>query len=184
MTGRSDCADRIKAIVTMPDAIGMYTGSTPRHSRIPCPLHGGKHDNLWFNDTIFCCFVCGIKGDVIAFTQKLFDLSFMDAIKKLNDDFGVGIVFDRPLTIREKHAAMKARKAQLQKAHERKVRVEAWDAEYWAKIEEYIRLEAQKQKYAPKSLDEEVDPRYIEACVKLESAAYAIDCIPERPVVT
>ena len=88
----SEYAVAIKQIVTMPDVLERYTSSfAPRKNRIPCPIHNGEDYNFCFSDSGFHCFVCGASGDVIGFVQELFSLRFIDAVKKLNDDFGLGL---------------------------------------------------------------------------------------------
>ena len=87
--------EAIKEQVSMQDAIALYApGSTARHNRIPCPIHNGANFNLSFTDRLYHCFACGSGGDVISFTQHVFELDFRAAIDKLNADFNLGI----PLT--------------------------------------------------------------------------------------
>ena len=40
-------------------------------------------------DSRFHCFGCGVDGDVIDFTAKLFQLSLLQATEKLASDFGL-----------------------------------------------------------------------------------------------
>lgn len=81
--------ETVKAAVSMPAAIARYADPGRGRHRCPCPIHGGKDDNLSFNDSQFHCFVCGAGGDVIKFVMLLFNLSFPDALCKLGEDFGV-----------------------------------------------------------------------------------------------
>jgi len=49
-----------------------------------CPLHAEKTPSFYvFQDNRFKCFGCGERGDVIDFVQKLYGLSFVDALKHL-----------------------------------------------------------------------------------------------------
>jgi hypothetical protein len=58
-----------------------------------CCFHDDQHrGNFRVNlDTgAFCCFACGVKGaDVIAFVQRRYAVSFLDALEHLEDAWGV-----------------------------------------------------------------------------------------------
>ena len=54
-----------------------------------CPFHAEKTPSFFvFPDNRFKCFGCGISGDVIDFVQKLYGLSFPDALKHLGIEQG------------------------------------------------------------------------------------------------
>lgn len=117
----SEYAQIIKDRVTMDDIVGGYfPNPPPRYKRIPCPLHGGTNRNLSYNKRYYKCFVCGASGDVIKIVQDYFKLSFIDAIKKINHDFSVGLPFDGMdvNTINELQQTAERQKA-IREAHER-----------------------------------------------------------------
>lgn len=96
-------AMKIKEMLTIDDLLNLYFPRTRRYNnRIPCPIHNGQGFNLGFNKRVFHCFVCGVSGDVIGFAEHAFGIGFKAAVCKLNNDFGLGLLRDRPLTIREK----------------------------------------------------------------------------------
>ena len=114
MNNYTYAAEAIKSQVTMQDAIALYApGSTARHNRIPCPVHGGTNLNLSFTDRLYHCFVCGSGGDVISFTQHVFGLDFPAALDKLNTDFGCGAILDRRPTLREQRELQRKHKERL-----------------------------------------------------------------------
>ena len=87
-----------KDAVTMPQAAEMYGYEPNRAGFIRCPFHGGGGEKtpsckLW--DDHFYCFGCKTGGSVIDFTARLFDLSPLEAVKRLNTDFGLGLSLDR-----------------------------------------------------------------------------------------
>lgn len=86
-----DYSVMIKQLVSVPDAVRMYSDKPIRHNRIPCPFHGGADYNLGLKPKYFHCFVCGCGGDVIDFTRKLFHLNWFDAVRKINDDFALNL---------------------------------------------------------------------------------------------
>lgn len=81
----------IKSCVSMPDVIARYHHAGKRPGRTSCPFHGGEHDNLGYDRRVFHCFVCGERGDVITFTQRMFGIDFPAALKLLDADFALGI---------------------------------------------------------------------------------------------
>jgi len=56
-----------------------------------CPLHEDKQNSLviYDNSGVIVCFGCGFKGDYIEFTKKLYNLSFVDAVKKIKSDYNI-----------------------------------------------------------------------------------------------
>lgn len=88
--------EAVKVAVTLPDAARTY-GYTPNRSDfIRCPFHQEKTPSMKLYRTAFHCFGCGAHGTVIDFTSMLFGLSPLDAAKKLDADFHLGLSVDRP----------------------------------------------------------------------------------------
>ncbi len=107
--------EAVKAAVSVPDALERYGDlSKRRGNRCPCPIHGGKDNNLAFRDDSFHCFVCNCGGDVITLVEKIFNLSFPDAVRKLAEDFGVAPGVD-PETVRRRQLAAEARKRRVER---------------------------------------------------------------------
>ena len=48
-----------------------------------CPFHPEKHPSFFIKDNHFKCFGCQEHGDVIDFVQKMYGLTFPDALKHL-----------------------------------------------------------------------------------------------------
>ena len=78
-----------------------------------CPFHGEDTPSFRAFQGHGHCFGCGWHGDIIAFTQKMFGLTFMDAVKKLNDDFRLGLSLEKQ-SMAEQYA-MKKRADALRK---------------------------------------------------------------------
>ena len=55
-----------------------------------CPFHKDRHPSMKA-DKMYHCFACGVGGDAIDFTAKLFGISQYEAAKKLVEDFGLDI---------------------------------------------------------------------------------------------
>ena len=81
--------DRVTAL----ESAEFYGLEFGRNKRAVCPWHADKHPDLaFYDDGARCyCHACHEGGDAIALTAKLFGLSTLDAARKLNDDFKLGI---------------------------------------------------------------------------------------------
>lgn len=76
-------------------AYGIFIG---RNGMACCPFHSDRTPSCSFKNGFFHCFGCGIGGDSIEFAARLFGISRIDAAKKLNADFGLGLLFGQPLS--------------------------------------------------------------------------------------
>lgn len=81
------------------EVIERYTGNRPQHNKYLCPFHRDKHPSLSVKTDIWRCWSCGKGGNVINFVQEYFGLGFVDACRKLNDDFNLGLNLDPPAKV-------------------------------------------------------------------------------------
>ena len=86
-----DYAEIIKSTVPMPEVAERYTGQRIVRNRIRCPMHNGTDRNLRIYPKSYYCWVCHAAGDQIQFVQSVLGLSFQDAMRRINDDFGLGL---------------------------------------------------------------------------------------------
>ena len=58
-----------------------------------CPFHEEDTPSFSFDTqkNLFHCFGCGESGDQISFVEKYLNLSFKDAVKQINSDFGLNL---------------------------------------------------------------------------------------------
>lgn len=124
-----------------------------------CPFHKEKTASLTTKGRLFKCFGCGEAGDVIAFVQRYHEESFMDAVKRLNHDFGLGIGTGKPQSTM---ASFRRKKAQEEKRKER----EQFEKLYSKMCNEHRRLHYAYIHYVPQ-FGEPIDERYTEACQRL-----------------
>lgn len=170
--------EAIKEQVSMQDAIALYApGSTARHNRIPCPIHNGANFNLSFTDRLYHCFACGSGGDVISFTQHVFELDFRAAIDKLNADFNLGIPLDRRPTLREQREAEQRYRKIMAERKRKEEEERAYKELYNSLHDEWHRLDRNRVIYAPKTRDEEWNPLFVEALQKISYQEYLIDLL-------
>ena len=87
----------IKNRVPMRDVAEMYGITVGRNGLARCPFHDEKTASMKIYDGNrgFYCFGCGTGGDVVKFTALLFNLTNVDAAKKLVADFALETAGER-----------------------------------------------------------------------------------------
>ena len=80
----------VKESITVKQAAVLYGLPVTSTWMTHCPLHEDHTPSMKLNDTYYYCFGCGATGDVIDLTARLFDLSSLQAARKLAQDFGLG----------------------------------------------------------------------------------------------
>ena len=168
-------ADIIKSSVTMPQLLSMYGISTGRHNRIPCPLHQGVRKNFAFKDRGFVCYVCGVHGDVITFTELYFGLDFMDACRKLDQDFNLGLnvggTLDAEKQAEAERVSMMLRAKRERREAERKRVQEA----YHAALDRWVELDMAIRNGKPRTPYDDFTERYVYALKRIDAAGAELD---------
>lgn len=155
--------ERIKAAVTMRQAVEYYGIHVNRHGFACCPFHHEKTPSMKV-DTRFHCFGCQADGDVIDFTARLFGLDLKDAADKLAADFGIDASLGgKPLP------PVPARKTEQQAMKD------SFNA-CWQLYCDYLHLlKRWKEELPPKSMDEDPDDRFVEALHNIDRVEYFLD---------
>ena len=157
--------DTLKAQVTVPQAAAHYGVKVDRSGMCCCPFHSDKTPSMKINETYFYCFGCHSTGDVIDFTARLFDLSPLDAARKLAADFGIDP--NTPATA----AVAPPRIRQEESPRDREGRCASV-------LIEYERLLKNRQRrFAPIQPSDEWDDRFVSASPALPQVSYLIDCL-------
>ena len=155
----------VKQNICVPDAAKHYGLQVNRNGMCSCPFHDDRHPSMKLNRDYFYCFGCGATGDVIDFVARLFGLSSYEAAKKLAYDFGLDP--DKP------PAAMALKKSYpLARAFR--------DEEMYCQrvLCDYLHLlECWKVQHAPKTPEEDLDDRFVEACQMLDYVEYLADLL-------
>lgn len=179
-------ADQVKAAVSVKDVAQTYGITLNRQGYALCPFHREKtasfmvypHGRGWY------CFGCGEGGDVIRLVQKLFDLSFLDAIRKLDEDFHLGLEINRPRTPLQQAAENQNALRQLQ--HKKLVdeAISKASAEYEEALSKWTALDTIRRFLAParpEILDDaalaelDFDPFWAAALMLLPEAENALE---------
>ena len=130
-----------------------------------CPFHSDKTPSMKINETYYYCFGCHSTGDVIDFTARLFDLSPLDAARKLASDFGI----DPNTPVSAAVALPRIRQEESQRERE---------GHCASVLIEYERLlKNRQQRFAPVHPSDEWDGHFVSASHALPQVSYMIDCL-------
>jgi len=80
----------VKEYLTARQAAEYYGLKVRRNGTACCPFHDDKHPSMKI-DKNYHCFACGVGGDVIDYTSRMFGLSQYDAALKLIEDFSLPV---------------------------------------------------------------------------------------------
>lgn len=170
-----DFAGEIKSRVTMRDVLSVYVSPVRQHKRIPCPIHHGENDNFSFTDDHFKCWVCGAHGDVITFVQQYFNISFQDAIDKINTDFALGLPIGSAMSDSERDRLHRETQRRLaEKKRRNNIRKLLW-CQYYAALDRWIFLDQIKRQEAPKTPLDQTSDEYVFACKRIDQAWAAVE---------
>ncbi len=157
--------EAVKATV-QPRMAAEHYGLKVNHSGMACCLfHNDRHPSLKLNEDYYYCFGCGAHGDVIDLTAKLFKESNYEAAKRLITDFGISTGEGwEPIRRQSKTPLLQ----EFQQEYALCVRI----------MTDYLyQLKQWKERYAPKTPEEEMDDRFVEACLMLNSIEYMTDIL-------
>jgi len=170
-TKMTDYADLIKQSVPMDAVLRRYglMSQNIRH-RIPCPLHGGQKNNFSFHGHVYKCFVCGASGSTIDFVMQFRNLPFQDAMKEINDDFGLGFPIGERERTEEDEAARKKAEQLRRKRIERENRLKQLCTVYDAAMDKYAALDLIIQHDTPQGPYDEISERYTYALKHIDAA--------------
>lgn len=155
----------------------MYGLSVNRANKAICPFHPDQKPSMhcYPGNKGYFCFVCGKGGDVINFTERLFGLSFRDAMAKLNADFHLGLPLTEDLTEEQrKEAARIAYKRRKEQERKKKCH-EALLTAYHSALDEWIRLDATIRKEAPQTPFDGFSEAYVDAVKRIDRVGYELD---------
>ena len=151
-----DLFTQVKMAVSVKEAAEYYGLEVKRGSMVCCPFHNDRTPSMKLNEDYFYCFGCGATGDVIDLVARLFNLSSYDAAKKLAYDFEIDP--DKPPAA----ATLRKPKYPLAKAFQRE------ELHCQRVLRDYLHLlERWKVQCAPKTPEDTIDDRFVEACQRL-----------------
>lgn len=83
--------NKLLSNIDIQDVVERYTGKRIRYGKTQCPFHDDHVASLSVKTDkgIWKCWACDKGGNAINFVRELYGLSFIDACKKLSEDFNV-----------------------------------------------------------------------------------------------
>lgn len=98
MNFNSDRREEIKSRVTIADVIRKYSPSSEiKKDVMRCPFHSERTASfrVYRSNNSFYCFGCGVGGDQINFVAKMLDISYYDALKRVDEDFMLAFLAEK-----------------------------------------------------------------------------------------
>ena len=149
-----------------------------KHKKALCIFHDDNTASMSFKNNYFTCFSCRAKGSAIDLVMKLFNLTGIDACKKINVDFSLGLDL--------KNGNYKPDTEQIKRLeHGRKLKE---SLKNWVDTthSEYSTLRKRYQedliKYKPLAENEETSTKYAEAVNRIKYVEQVLDIL-ERGTV-
>lgn len=164
-----NCFEEIRNCLDIRMVTERYGIEIKRNNTCLCPFHDDHHPSAHIYPNAFHCFTCNVHYDILGFVMELFGLSAIDAVKKLNDDFNLGIRFGYE---KEYHNPKYSEAAEIQKIKKKKrERFEKWEQEVYQTIHDYLWfMRDWFEKYKPSPNDTYIDERFHIANVEYHHA--------------
>lgn len=136
-------SDEIKKQLDAEQVFSFYGIEPNRAGFVSCPLHREKTASLkvYSGERGWHCFGCGEGGDIIKFVMLFFNLSFPDAISKLNDDFCLGLPIGKRLTLRQKREFDKVAAQRLAEREEKRKERDRLLSEYSVALDKFCKYD-------------------------------------------
>ena len=161
----------VKESITVKQAAALYGLPITTTGMTRCPFHEDHTPSMKLNDTYYYCFGCGATGDVIDLTARLFDLSSLQAARKLAQDFGLGP--DKP----------PSSAVALSKSPTVSSDAQQEDVSYCLRVLHDYRdlLTRWRTEFAPLSPEKPLNERFVEALHMLDVVDDLMDCLAFGP---
>ena len=160
--------ETVKQSVTVREAAERYGIEVKRDGMACCPFHDDKNPSMKLNEEYFYCFGCGATGDVIDLTARLYNLSPNEAAEKLAQDFG--LIYDSQAPPRRNYVRQKTEAQKFQENRDHAFRVLA---DYFHLLRKW------EAGYTPKTPEEPMHPRFLEAVQQKDYIGYLLDSFLE-----
>ena len=160
--------EAVKQSITVREAAQMYGIEVNRSGMACCPFHDDKNPSMKLNEEYFYCFGCGATGDVIDLTARLYNLSPKEAAEKLAQDFG--LIYDSQAPPRRNYVRQKTEAQKFRENRDHAFRVLA---DYFHLLRKW------EAGYTPKTPEEPMHARFLEAVQQKDYIGYLLDSFLE-----
>ena len=171
---------KMKERVTARQVAERYGLKVNRNGMACCPFHNDKHPSMKI-DRNYYCFACGAKGDAVNYVVALFGLSQLEAAKKINEDFSLGIPLGKQEVGRKRKPEVR-KKEKIPTKEERiqfvQKKIDGWAKDAANVLLRYLRwIVFWKEFYKPESTEEEWHPLFAEALQNESKISYLVDML-------
>jgi hypothetical protein len=171
-------AVQVRELVKLSDAVQFYTGATIKNNKMCCPFHSEKTPSFTlFPNNSYYCFGCGEDGDVIKFVMRLFDISFSQALVRLNNDFGLRLQVSGTM---DKKAIQEARERIERQHREQDEHRHSILDKYWTLFDKVLCMENVIKRCKPKNVEDVPDPMFIYSLQNLGHTKYLLEIASEE----
>ena len=177
--------DTIKEVLPISDILLSYGVEVKQKNKALCPLHNEKTPSftIYPKTNTWHCFGCGAGGSSIDFVMAYCGLDSLDAAKKIDVDFNLGL-FDYKPTPEEQHR-LKEQQARQEADNELVKVFEGFINKAFNLLCDYLNLlHDWKIAHAPKSFEElnRVNPLFVEACYQLDYIQHLTDFLQNADI--
>ena len=157
---------RVKQSVTTRQAASFYGIEIRRNGMCRCPFHNDRTPSMKVDER-YHCFGCQADGDVIDFVSRLKGIGIKEAAQLLAEDFQIDIS--------EKDLSRQApKKTIVYRSREDRLRVAVNN--FFRRFTDYYHVLCDwKERFAPKSTEEEWDTRFCLALERITQIEDALD---------
>lgn len=170
-------ASEIKRLLTMQEVAEFYGFEVSRSGFMKCPFHSGDNTaslKIYPGSGGFHCFGCKAHGTVIDFVMRLYDINFRQAVLRINADFHLGLLTEKP-DMAARSAAIEARREEVRRSHQA-------EANFRHMVHELHYLQEARDAFQPIRQGDDVyyHPLYVEAVKRLPYIEYWLDDYIEK----
>ena len=143
-----------------------------------CPFHAGDNTgSLKVYDGFrgWHCFACDAGHSVIDFVMQYFGLSCYEAVKKLNEDFRLGLPIGEPLSAEQREEADRKAAEMIRKRKERDEAHSRLHENYQKALDVWIWLDTIRRQNAPKSPQDGFCESYVFAVKNIDQFGEELD---------
>lgn len=168
-------AEDIRRMVPAREMFEFYGFPVNRAGFVCCPLHGEKTPSLKVYHDGWKCYGCGAGSSVIDFVMQYFGLSFLEAEKKLNADFRLGLPIGEKLTAEQQREADRIAEERRRKQLERQAERERLETAYSVALDNWIILDKMRRDNFPRDPAEPFSEAYVCAVKWIDDASAVLD---------
>ncbi|WP_050740699.1 CHC2 zinc finger domain-containing protein [Acetobacterium bakii] len=167
-----DPFDHIKKNLDILVVAHRYGIEVYRNHKALCIFHNDHHESMSFKNNRFKCFSCGVGGSSIDLVQKLFSLEPLQAVKKINVDFGLD------LDLKTDYKPDIGKMQEIERERQLMRVFDHWCDKIYSEYAQIARFYWMNiQEYKPINEEDAMHPLYIDAVHQWDAINYILDIL-------